>query len=142
MSDSAARLVVRGLDHVDPGGSIVGSGLVLAEAIITAIDVSGRVEVDLTDIKGASSSYFNVLLLRLQEAGQLGALEKRVAFRFGSDIQDQVYRKSLAALQRKLAKAEKEKQRQATRSTPELPELEQKPRKGVFRDLFRPKGSA
>jgi len=88
-------------DYLDSEGSAVNSAIALANAVVDALNTDvDVVEVSLVGLKGAASSYFNVFLRRVDEAcGLDGALE-HVRMRFGSRVQEMMYRASMDALKR------------------------------------------
>lgn len=89
-------------EHVDPEGSVVRSGMALAEAVLSAVEsaAGAHVEVDLAGIKGASSSYFNVFLRRIDEGCGLAVFDDRIKLRFGSNVQQLVYSRSFESMRR------------------------------------------
>jgi len=95
-----ANVVVVARDHFDPSGSVVHSGMMLAEAVLALIETGASVEVDLRDVRGVGSSYFNVFLRRVDEALGLAALHHYIRFRFASRIQEMVFERSLDAMKR------------------------------------------
>ena len=97
---------VRAADHLDPDGSIVASGERLADVVADRIDAggaSGVTSVSFDGMRGVPPTFFNVLLTRLADRCGLAAVSERVAFRFTSAVQEQVYRRSLAAVARSAA---------------------------------------
>lgn len=87
-------------DHVDSEGSVVRSGVALAERVLQELDAHPVVQVDLHGIMGASTSYFNVFLRRIDEACGLHALESRVRLRFASGVQEMVFKRSYDSMRR------------------------------------------
>jgi hypothetical protein len=87
-------------DHIDIDGSVVRSGMALAEAVLKAMENEGRAEVNLEGIKGASSSYFNVFLRRIDEGCGLVVFEDRVRLQFASNVQKMVYTRSFESMKR------------------------------------------
>lgn len=92
---SEGSTLVNATDHLDPGGSVVRSGIALADAVLEALEQSGAVNVSLRGLKGASSSYFNVFLRRIEEGCGLAEIGSRIRLEFGSKIQEMVFERSL-----------------------------------------------
>jgi hypothetical protein len=84
-------------EHLDAEGSVVKSGMALADATLKALEESGAVEISLANLKGASSSYFNVFLRRIEEECGLAEIGKHIHLQFGSKIQEMVYNRSFDA---------------------------------------------
>lgn len=91
---------VYALEHVDSEGSVVRSGMALAEAVLHALESGAPVEVDLKGIKGAASSYFNVFLRRIDEGCGLAVFKDRIRLRFASRVQELVYARSYESMKR------------------------------------------
>jgi hypothetical protein len=87
-------------DHLDPDGSIVKSGIILADAAVKALEEHGRVRISLRGLKGASSSYFNVFLRRMEEQCGLAVVGDNVLLEFGSKVQEMVFERSFDSLKR------------------------------------------
>ncbi|MFH1108855.1 MAG: hypothetical protein V1790_06635 [Planctomycetota bacterium] len=101
LASSDSRIVhVYAREHVDSAGSVVRSGMALAEAVLDALESGAFVEVDMAGIKGASSSYFNVFLRRVDEGCGLAVFDDRIKLRFGSNVQQIVYSRSFESLRR------------------------------------------
>lgn len=81
-------------DHLDPDGSVVRSGVALADAAIRALEKGGSVSISLRGLKGASSSYFNVFLRRIEEACGLGEIGRDIHLEFDSSVQEMIYQRS------------------------------------------------
>lgn len=90
---------VAAIDCMDAQGSIVDSGMLLADTVINAMKTHSIVVIDLNGLRGASSSYFNVFLGRLQEACGLGCLERDISIEFANDVQKMTFDRSLEAIQ-------------------------------------------
>jgi len=100
-ADSPTNVIaIKATEHMDPGGSIVHSGLAFADAVLNKLGPGISIELDLRGLKGASSSYFNVFLRRIDEACGLAELDRHISPRFGSKVQEMVYRRSLEAVRR------------------------------------------
>lgn len=87
-------------DHFDPDGSVVHSGMRLADAVLAAIEAGARVEIDLREVKGAGSSYFNIFLRRIDEALGISAMDRCIQVRFASKVQEMVFERSLESMRR------------------------------------------
>jgi len=88
---------IRATDHLDADGSVVRSGVALADAALKALETSEVVIVSLKGLKGASSSYFNVFLRRIEEGCGLTEIREHIQLEFGSKIQEMVFERSLAS---------------------------------------------
>lgn len=97
---SPSSNVVRAIDCIDVEGSVVRSGLLLADAVLKSLEERGHVSVSFEGLKGASSSYFNVFLRRIEEGCGLAELGARIQVYFGSRIQKLVYDRSFEAISR------------------------------------------
>lgn len=87
--------LIAATDHLDPSGSVVKSGVALAEAALRALERAGTVRISLKGVKGASSSYFNVFLRRIEEGCGLAEIGEHIQLEFGSRIQEMVFQRSL-----------------------------------------------
>jgi len=85
-------------EHLDADGSIVRSGMALAEAVLRELDEGFMVRVSLSGVKGASSSYFNVFLRRIDEGCGLTEIGRHIHIEFGSRIQEIVFKRSLESM--------------------------------------------
>lgn len=101
--NTTARVSAR--DHIDPDGSVVRSGMALAEAVLRELKSSASVEVSLEGLHGASSSYFNVFLRRIDEECGIAEMGEHIHVRFGSRVQEMVYNRSLESVSRGPRKA-------------------------------------
>src|SRR5687768_4027868 len=81
--------------HVDPGGRIVESAVRLADEVVRQLGFSDVVAVDFHEMRGLSSSYFNVLLQRIVPVTTLAEFPRRVELIFESPAQEQVFKRSL-----------------------------------------------
>jgi len=99
INENATRLSA--LNHLDSEGSVVRSGIALAEAVLDALNTNGRVVVSFAGLRGASSSYFNVLLRRIQEGCGLAEIGDHIVLEFGSSIQEMIYQRSLDAISKR-----------------------------------------
>ena len=96
---------LKAIDLLDGDGSVVKSAIKLADAVIAALNSRRLVEVSFSGLKGASSSYFNVFLRRINEACGLQQFQQHVKLQFGSPVQKMMYDSSLRALSRGTPKA-------------------------------------
>lgn len=96
--ENTTRVAAR--DHIDPDGSVVRSGMALADAVLQALETGRVVEVSLDGLRGASSSYFNVFLRRIDEACGVAELGEHIQMLFASKVQEMVYLRSLDSVRR------------------------------------------
>ena len=89
---------IRAVDHLASDESVVRSGVALADAVITALENQDFVTISFAGLKGASSSYFNVFLRRIQEGSGVAELGNHIRLEFGSNVQKMIYERSLEAL--------------------------------------------
>lgn len=99
-TDNAETKTVRivATDYVDPDGSVVKSGLRLADAVLCALGEAESVIVSLAGLRGASSSYFNVFLRRIYEAAGRDVLDSGITLEFASALQREIYDRSRQAV--------------------------------------------
>jgi hypothetical protein len=84
-------------DYLDPDGSVVRSGVAVADAALKALEEHDAVVVSLEGLKGAASSYFNVFLRRIEEGCGLAEIGEHIRLEFDSKIQEMVFERSLAS---------------------------------------------
>lgn len=96
-------MVIQAKDHLHPQGLIVESASILADALIGPLQEGMDVEVSFAGIKGASSSYFNVLLGRLADVFGIDVIDRQIRFQFDSEVQKQVFGRSLESLKKAIA---------------------------------------
>ena len=101
MTETDQRRKIVAKDHVDPEGSVVKSGTAIAEAAIEALKTPGMVSVAFDGLKGATSSYFNEFLRRIDQRCGRPELSERLQFTFDSKVQKMVFDRSLDALARR-----------------------------------------
>lgn len=90
--------LLRASDFWRPSESIVDGAERLAEAAVAALRLHRRITISLSGVRGVTSSFANVLLLRiLQEIGTT-AISERVTFETDSEAQKQVLERSVAAV--------------------------------------------
>ena len=80
---------------------MVKSGASIAEAAIEALKAPGIVSVAFDGLKGATSSYFNEFLRRIDQWCGRPELSERLQFTFDSKVQKMVFDRSLDALARR-----------------------------------------
>lgn len=91
-------------NHLDPRGLIVESAVVLADALSRELrQGADQIELSFVGLRGIPSSYFNVLLLRLIGEFGVEAINRRVNFKFDTDIQQQVFHRSFDAASKSAA---------------------------------------
>jgi len=103
MSESKNQLpVVRleAVDHLDADGSVVRSGMVFADAVLKSLDVGNEVTASFRGLKGASSSYFNVFLRRIEEACGVAEINVHIKLDFGSPVQKMIFDRSFDAMRK------------------------------------------
>jgi hypothetical protein len=88
---------------LDPQGRIVESAKLLADEVLTQLAAHDVVTVDLRELRGLSSSYFNVLLQRVLPVTTLADFPRRVQLMFDSPAQEHVYKRSLDFASRTVA---------------------------------------
>ena len=91
---SESTLCVVATEHLDPDGSVVKSGIALADVALRTLEQDGTVRISLKGLKGASSSYFNVFLRRIEEGCGLAEIGRRIKLEFGSNVQETVFQRS------------------------------------------------
>jgi len=92
------RVIIQAKDFVDPRGLILESAERLANEVAARLKGGSDIEISLSELKGASSSYFNVLLLRLIEVFGANEIRNRVTFQFRTIAQQQVFQRSLDSI--------------------------------------------
>jgi hypothetical protein len=108
------RILAR--SHLHEDGSVVKSGVALADRVLEALKGGVSVEVSFEGVKGASSSYFNVFLGRIEEECGLADLDRYVTLEFDSELQRTVYVRSLKSVSKGIRRPPK---RPDPRSSPE-----------------------
>jgi hypothetical protein len=81
-------------NHLDTLGSITQSAANFADALIHALKTKTTIEADMSGLYGIPTTYFNVLLLELRNAGKT----ERVIFKFRNKVQQNVYQLSCDAI--------------------------------------------
>ena len=92
---------IRAQDHIDPQGSVVRSGMLLADAVIAALDAHGDVEISFEGVHGTPSSYYNVFLRRVEEVRAITDINNHIRLNFGSSVQKMIFDRSLESFQHK-----------------------------------------
>lgn len=96
--DAPVRL--EALDHVDSEGSVVRSGMLFADAVLRKLDAGQVVTASFKGLRGASSSYFNVFLRRIEEACGLAEIHQHIVVEFGTSVQKMVFDRSFDAMRK------------------------------------------
>ena len=91
---SESTVCVLATEHLDPDGSVVKSGIALADVTLRTLEQSGTVRISLKGLKGASSSYFNVFLRRIEEECGVAEIGRHIKLEFGSKVQEMVFQRS------------------------------------------------
>ncbi|MCC6423353.1 MAG: hypothetical protein IT447_07715 [Phycisphaerales bacterium] len=91
------------MQFIEANGSIVASAELLAKEIVIQLTDHKVVMVDLSQMRGLSSSYFNVLLQRVGDAITLAEFPQRVRLQFDTAAQEQVFNRSLEYARRTVA---------------------------------------
>lgn len=122
-SQAYSNGVIRAVDHLAADESVVRSGVALADAVIKALDSVDSMTVSFAGLKGASSSYFNVFLRRIQEGCGVAELGGHIRLEFGSNIQKMIYDRSLEALGKGSMRPPREPEASATVDSSPRPSL-------------------
>jgi hypothetical protein len=94
------RFTICAIDHQASDGSVVHSGVDFADAVLDALNQYSFMEASLVGLKGASSSYFNVFLRRIDEGCGLDVFQHNVTVSFDSNVQKMMYERSLESMKR------------------------------------------
>ena len=89
---------LRAAEFVKSDGSVVGSAEEIAMAAVLALGRAGELIIDVRDVRGAPTAFFNVILLRIRDAVGADRLDRDVRFELGSGAQRLVFERSLAAV--------------------------------------------
>jgi hypothetical protein len=95
--------IIQARHFLDPEGRIVESAALLADEVVRQLASHNTVTVDLRELRGLSSSYFNVLLQRVSQVTTLAEFPTRVQLLFDSTAQQQVFNRSLDRANRTVA---------------------------------------
>jgi hypothetical protein len=95
--------LVEAKNYLDPEGSIVVSAALLADVVLGKLNAGEDVTISLLGLRGLPSSYFNTILLPLVEAVGIAAVRQRVRFQIESEVQRQVFQRSLDAVAKSVA---------------------------------------
>lgn len=98
MNSPAAQRTIQAVNHLTPDGSVVDSARALATEIAGQVKAGASVTVDFRGIRGATTSYFNMLLRDLLQSLGHTTLEQRVAFSFASALQSELFDRSRKAV--------------------------------------------
>jgi len=88
---------------IDSQGGIVESAVRLADEVLRQLAIHDVVTVDLHQMRGLSSSYFNVLLQRVSAVTTLPEFPRRVQLLFDTPAQELVFKRSLEFARRTVA---------------------------------------
>jgi len=91
-------VVLNAAQYIRPDMGIVAGAQLLANAVNDALRENRSVVVDLTGMPSISLSYFHTLLLEVAGAWGNDAIKSRVSFKFRSEAQEQIFRRSLEAV--------------------------------------------
>jgi hypothetical protein len=94
--------------YFDPERDVRESGVLLANRVIEAVltaPAGAQVAVTFAGVRGAASSFFNILLYRVAQHCGVGVLDSRLHFEFSSNAQRTVFTRSFEAVKRELAPA-------------------------------------
>jgi hypothetical protein len=94
---------VEAKQFVAPSGSIVESAALLGDEVNARLRGAELVRVDLSGLRGLSSSYFNTLLQRVVPMTGIEDFPRRVELVFDSAAQEQVFARSMDFLKRSVA---------------------------------------
>lgn len=92
--------------YFDPERDVRESGVLLANRVIEvvqAVPSDQQVAVTFAGVRGAASSFFNILLYRVAQHCGVGVLDQRLRFEFSSNAQRTVFNRSFDAVRRELA---------------------------------------
>lgn len=98
MKDTASKPVIVASDHLAEDGSVVASAGRLAAAILQALQHHATVKVELSGIRGATTSYFNMLLRELRSGLGAAPFDQRIEFAFASRLQSDLFDRSRRAV--------------------------------------------
>lgn len=98
----AHLVTIQASQWVAPERAITDSAEDAARAAVAELSSGHLVEIDLSDVRGVPSSYFNLLLIRIAEAHGVAALD-RVSFRFATAVQRSIFDRSAKAVRDSLA---------------------------------------
>jgi hypothetical protein len=96
-------ITIQARRFVDREGRIVESAAALADEVVRQLAIHDIIAVDLLEMRGLSSSYFNVLLQRISAVTTLPEFSRRVRILFDSPAQEQVFKRSLDFASRTVA---------------------------------------
>lgn len=89
---------VRAAEFVEPSASVVDTAEQVAKAVLRELGTGEDVVLDVREVRGASTAFFNVILLRVREAVGVDRMDRDVSFELGSSAQRLVFERSLAAV--------------------------------------------
>jgi hypothetical protein len=95
--------IVEAKQFLDPDGGIVESAARLGDEVARRLRDHEVVTIELRDMRGLSSSYFNVLLQKVLPVTMPRDFARRVILHFDSPAQEEVFKRSLEFANRALA---------------------------------------
>ena len=98
-----ATITIEAKNFLDPNGGIVQSASLLADEVIRQLKQTDVVRIDFRDVRGLTSSYFNVLLQRVLAETTQQAFSQRIQLHFDSIAQQQVFDRSMESVRRSVA---------------------------------------
>jgi STAS-like domain of unknown function (DUF4325) len=97
------NVVLEAKEFLDPQGLIVESASLLSKAVISHLAQGQDVTISLSQVRGISSSYFNIILGDVVAGFGADVIGRRVIFQFDSEPQRQVFQRSLDSLTKPVA---------------------------------------
>jgi hypothetical protein len=101
-------MIIHAAETFDPTLPVQEVGLKTGNRVVSALEATGSdgvVTVSFRGVRGAGSSYFNVLLHRIVDWTGLDQFERRVNFEFDLPSQKFVFDQSLRAIRKSRARA-------------------------------------
>jgi hypothetical protein len=93
------RSTIKATDYVDPSESVVDCANRIATAVASRLQAGENVVVSVHDLRGVSSSFFNVILTRVTRTLGPQWTEERFAVDCETKTQRTIYLRSLSAFQ-------------------------------------------
>lgn len=98
MNSPAPQFTMHAAHHLAPDGSVVESARLLATAVAAQARNGSRVKIEFQGLRGATTSYFNMLLRDLRESLGPSIVEERLEFAFASPLQSELFERSRRAV--------------------------------------------
>ena len=99
--DNVDSVQLNATDYVADDGSVVHSGVILGDAVLDVLNKEKKkVRVSLLGLKGASSSYFNVFLRRINEGCGVDEIGETIELEFDSNVQRLMFERSHDSMRR------------------------------------------